>query len=65
MFRGMVVIQQGQTVRLVAQGEGFLASSEGKAMTRAAVGATLQVKTAAGRLVSGVARQDGQVSLAQ
>ena len=65
MLRAPVVIQQGQTVRLVARGQGFSASTEGSAMTRAAVGATLQVKTAGGRLVRGVAGPDGQVTLAQ
>lgn len=65
MLRGAIVIQQGQVVRLVAQGDGFLASTQGKAMTRAAVGAAVQVKTDGGRLVGGVATQDGQVTLAQ
>lgn len=65
MLRGAVVIQQGQTVRLLAQGDGFVVSTEGRAMVRASVGATLQVKTADGRLVTGVAGEDGHVRLAQ
>lgn len=65
LLRGVIVIQQGQMVRLIAQGPGFVASTEGKAMTQAAIGATLQVKTQEGRLVSGVAGEDGQVKLAQ
>lgn len=63
--RGVLVIQQGQTVQLVAQGEGFTVSTEGKAMTRAAAGAVVQAKTRDGRLLSGVADEDGQVKLAQ
>lgn len=65
LWRGAVVIQQGQPVRLLAQGDGFVASTEGKAMTRAAVGGTVQVRTAEGRLLSGVATGHGQVKLAQ
>lgn len=63
--RGVVVIQQGQTVQLVAQGQGFVVSTEGKAMTRAAVGAVVQAKTRDGRLLSGVADEEGQIKLAQ
>lgn len=64
-MRGVVVIQQGQTVQLVAQGAGFSISTEGKAMTRAEVGATVQAKTRDGRLLTGVASEDGQIRLAQ
>lgn len=64
-MRGMVVIQQGQTVQLVAQGAGFTISTEGKALTRAEVGATVQAKTRDGRLLTGVASEDGQIRLAQ
>ncbi len=65
LLRGVIVIQQGQTVRLIVQGPGFVVSTEGKAMTRAAIGQAVQVKTQEGRLVSGVAGEDGQVKLAQ
>jgi len=64
-MRGVVVIQQGQTVQLVAQGQGFTVSTEGKAMARAEVGATVQAKTRDGRLLTGVATEDGQIRLAQ
>jgi flagella basal body P-ring formation protein FlgA len=65
LMRGVVVIQQGQTVQLVAQGQGYVVSTEGKAMTRAEVGASVQAKTRDGRLVSGIADEDGQIRLAQ
>ena len=65
LLRGVIVIQQGQTVRLIARGPGFVVSTEGKAMTRASIGQTVQVKTQEGRLVSGVAGEDVQVKLAQ
>lgn len=65
LMRGQVVIQQGQTVQLVAQGPGFTVSTEGKAMTRAELGAPVQAKTRDGRLLSGVAAEGGQIRLAQ
>lgn len=65
LLRGTVVIQQGQTVKVVAQGAGFSVSTEGRAMTRAEVGATVQAKTRDGRLVSGIADEEGQIRLAQ
>lgn len=63
--RGVIVIQQGQTVQLVAQGQGFTISTEGKAMTQAAVGAVVRAKTQDGRLLTGIADEDGQIKLAQ
>ena len=59
----MIVIQQGQVVQLVAQGQGFTISTEGKAMTQAAVGAVVRAKTQDGRLLTGVADEDGQIEL--
>ena len=65
LLRGVVVIQQGQTVQVVAQGPGFTVSTEARAMTRAEAGATVQAKTRDGRLVSGVADEGGQILLSQ
>ncbi|MBT2326199.1 flagellar basal body P-ring formation protein FlgA [Variovorax paradoxus] len=65
LVRGVVVIQQGQTVQVIAGGPGFTVSTEARAMTRAEVGAMVQAKTRDGRLVSGVADEDGQVRLSQ
>lgn len=63
MLRAPVVIRQGQSVRLVAQGGGFGVSAEGKALGNAAVGQTVQVRTSSGQTVSGVARPDGSVEI--
>lgn len=63
--RGVTVIQQGQAVKLVAQGAGFVVSTEGKALSGAKVGAVVQAKTLDGRLVSGIANEEGQIQLAQ
>jgi flagellar basal body P-ring formation protein FlgA len=64
-LKGVLVIQPGQAVRLLAQGVGFVASAEGKALTSAPAGGTIQVKTMEGRLLTGVARPDGQVTIAR
>ncbi|AMO98828.1 flagella basal body P-ring formation protein FlgA [Collimonas arenae] len=63
LLRNATVILQGQNVRVLAQGAGFVVSTEGRAMTNAAAGATIQVKTQAGQMVSGIARADGSVDL--
>ena len=63
MLRAPFVIRQGQAVRLVAQGQGFKVSSEGRALANAAVGQMVQVKAQNGQTVSGVARADGAVEV--
>lgn len=61
LLRGPTLIQQGQMVRLVQRGNGFQASAEGKALSSAATGATLQVRMPGGQVLSGVVRADGTV----
>jgi flagellar basal body P-ring formation protein FlgA len=63
LLRGAVVVQPGQNVKVMAQGAGFVASTEGRAMTGAAIGARLQVKTQSGQMVVGTVRADGSVEL--
>jgi flagellar basal body P-ring formation protein FlgA len=65
MVRGVSVIQQGQTVKVVAAGPGYSVSTEARAMTSAGAGATVRAKTLDGRLVSGVADEEGHIRLAQ
>ncbi len=64
LLRGALVIRQGQEVRVVVHGPGFTAGIEGKALSDAAVGATVQVRTRNGKVLSGVAREDGAVERA-
>lgn len=59
LLRAVAVVQQGQNIKVVSQGVGFVVSTEGKAMTSAAVGALLQVKMQGGQLISGIVRPDG------
>ena len=61
LLRARVIVQQGQIVKVLAQGAGFMVTTEGRAMTQAAAGALLQVKTQGGVMVSGIVRSDGMV----
>lgn len=63
LLRAPLVVQQGQTVRLLAQGRGFRVTSEGKALAAAAVGQVVQVRTYSGQIVSGIARPDAIVEV--
>ncbi|PKO46970.1 MAG: flagellar basal body P-ring formation protein FlgA [Betaproteobacteria bacterium HGW-Betaproteobacteria-22] len=63
MLKQAPVVQQGQTVMVVSSGRGFSVSAEGKAITKANEGQVVQVKVANGQVVSGIARQGGQVEI--
>lgn len=58
------VIRQGDKVRVLARGEGFVAVSEGVALNHAGEGEAVKVRTGAGKTLSGVARAAGEVELA-
>lgn len=63
-LRAVSLVQRGQNIKVVTQGPGFVVSTEGKAMTDAAAGALIQVKTQNGQMISGVVRADGVVERA-
>jgi len=63
MFRPPYVVTQGQTVQLVAQGDGFKLRSEGVAMNNAAAGQAAQVKVPSGQIISGIAQGNGSVEV--
>lgn len=63
MLRSPVVIRQGQTVRMVSNGQGFSITAEGRALTNASVGQVVQVKAANGSVVSGIAKNGGEVEI--
>jgi len=63
MLRAPILVRQGQSVRLVAQGAGFKVSSEGKALNNAAIGQQVQVKAQNGQTVSGIVKPDGTVEV--
>ena len=56
LLRAPLVIQQGQSVTLRAQGAGFKVSAAGKALTNAVEGQVAQVRTLTGNTVNGIAR---------
>jgi flagella basal body P-ring formation protein FlgA len=56
-------VRRGQTVKTVSRGEGFSASSEGRALNNAQEGDIVQVRTQSGQTVSGVARPGGIVEM--
>jgi len=59
-----LVIQQGQSVRVISKGNGFAVSSEGKALNNAAAGQIAQIRMNSGQTVSGVAKSDGSIEIA-
>lgn len=61
MLRDPLVVQQGQSVRLVLAGNGFQVSAEAVALANAADGQVVKTKTAAGQVISGVAESGGTV----
>jgi flagella basal body P-ring formation protein FlgA len=63
MLRAPLAVVQGQKVRLVVQGGSFKVSSEGTAVSSASIGQPVSVRTASGRVVSGIARGQGLVEL--
>ncbi|MEO7576402.1 MAG: flagellar basal body P-ring formation chaperone FlgA [Massilia sp.] len=62
-LRSKPVVQQGQLVRVVSSGEGFKVSAEARAIANAGEGQVVQVRTPAGTIISGVARQGGLVEV--
>jgi len=57
------VIRQGDKVRLVAKGQGFSISSEGRAMNNASEGELVRVQAANGQIVNGRALAGGVVEV--
>jgi flagella basal body P-ring formation protein FlgA len=63
MLRSASSVSIGQTVKVIAQGQGFAISSEGSAMNNAAPGQPVRVKTAAGQIIQGVVKDGGTVEI--
>lgn len=64
VLRPPMVVQQGQTTRLVLNGPGFSVQGEGQALANASRGERVRVKTPSGQVVSGIAEDGQQVTLA-
>lgn len=63
MLKSPPAVQRGQTVVVTSMGKGFTVSAEGQAMGNASEGQVVQVKVTSGQLISGVARNGGQVEV--
>jgi flagella basal body P-ring formation protein FlgA len=63
MLRSPQVVSQGQGIQMVVNGKGFSISSEGRALNNAVEGQVVQVRTASGQVVSGIARKGGLVDI--
>lgn len=55
-LRSADAVQRGQRVRLIVNGPGFVATSEGQVLAAAGPGSLVQVRTPSGQTVSGVVR---------
>lgn len=64
MFRATLVVQAGDQVRLRINGTGFAVTASGQALTQAAEGQSLRVRTELGKVLTGVARAGRQVDVA-
>lgn len=64
LLRAQPAVQQGQVVRLVSSGPGFRVSLEGKALGSGIDGQTVQARTPAGQVVTGIARNGGILEVA-
>lgn len=63
MLHAPFVVQQNQGVKVVSKGQGFQVATEGRALGNAAEGQVVQVRTASGQTVSGIARAGGAVEI--
>ena len=63
MLKSASSVTIGQTVKVVAQGQGFAISAEGSAMNNAAPGQSVRVKTANGQVIQGIVKNGGTVEI--
>jgi len=61
MLAAPIVIESGRPVKIVVQGEGFQVANEGTALGSARVGDALRVRLSSGKVVSGIAGENGEV----
>ena len=64
ILRAPFLVLQGQKVKLVAQGAGFKINAEGKALSDGSAGQLVSVRTASGKIVSGMVKSAGVVEVA-
>lgn len=62
MVRAPHLFKNGAQVRVLAQGPGYAVSASGQAMGAGAVGQSVRVRMANGKIVSGLVNEDGSVT---
>ncbi|MEX3935583.1 flagellar basal body P-ring formation chaperone FlgA [Paraburkholderia phymatum] len=63
MLKSAESVTIGQTVKVVAQGQGFSISAEGSVMNNASPGQPVKVKMASGQIVQGIVKDGGTVEI--
>ncbi len=63
LLKSASAVTIGQTVRVVAQGQGFQISAEGSVMNNATPGQQVRVKMAGGQIISGIVMDGGTVQV--
>jgi flagella basal body P-ring formation protein FlgA len=63
MLKSATSVTIGQTVRVVAVGQGFTISSEGSVMNNATPGQQVRVKTPGGQIISGIVKDGSTVQI--
>lgn len=61
LLKAVVIVKQGQMLKIISKGSGFMVSTEGKAMSNGALGDVVQVKKEDGHMISGILRVGGIV----
>ncbi|MCL2895301.1 flagellar basal body P-ring formation chaperone FlgA [Brenneria tiliae] len=64
MFRQPWAVRSGQRVQVIASGDGFNISSEGKVMNNAVLNDSVRVRMNSGQIVNGLVEADGTVKVA-
>ena len=62
-LRAARAIQQGQTVRIISRGNGFVISGEGHAVNSADEGQVAKAKMTNGSIIRGIAKADGVIEI--
>lgn len=63
LLRSPLAIKQGQSVRIITSGAGFVVGAAGYALSDASVGQLVQVRASNGNVVSGVAKSNGEIEV--
>lgn len=63
LLRQPLAVQQGQSVKVISRGPGFLVTTDGKAVANAADGQVAHARTATGLTLSGIARSGGVIEI--